>query len=72
MTERPRTEPEPFSVISDRYHGPIHRYAAALLGPAAAEVITADTFLAASDQRHRYDSALHRHHLTRRSSCCTA
>ncbi|WP_084000843.1 RNA polymerase sigma factor [Actinomadura kijaniata] len=57
VIERSRAEPELFSLIFDRYHARIHRYAAARLGMAAAEDITADTFLAAFDQRHRYDPA---------------
>jgi RNA polymerase sigma factor (sigma-70 family) len=50
-------EPETFSVIFDRYYGAIHRYAAARLGPAAADDVAAETFLAAFDQRDRYDQA---------------
>ncbi|MEV4251986.1 RNA polymerase sigma factor [Spirillospora sp. NPDC049652] len=57
MIERSRAEPEAFSRIFDRYHERIFRYAAARLGATAAEDVTADTFLAAFDQRHRYDLA---------------
>ncbi|MCP2338697.1 RNA polymerase sigma factor [Actinomadura rupiterrae] len=57
VIERSRDEPELFSLIFDRYHARIHRYAAARLGAAAAEDVTADTFLAAFDQRHRFDPA---------------
>jgi len=50
-------EPERFAVIFDRYFADIHRYAAARLGHAAADDLAADTFLAAFDQRGRYDQA---------------
>ncbi|MEU4512203.1 RNA polymerase sigma factor [Nonomuraea wenchangensis] len=50
-----RQEPEWFSVIFDRYFAAIHRYAAARLGPAAADDVAAETFLAGFDQRERYD-----------------
>ncbi|MEV0616583.1 RNA polymerase sigma factor [Nonomuraea sp. NPDC050404] len=48
-------DPECFSVIFDRYFTAIHRYAAARLGPAAADDVAAETFLAGFDQRERYD-----------------
>ncbi|WP_084337367.1 RNA polymerase sigma factor [Actinomadura oligospora] len=57
VIERSRADPELFSLIFDRYHERIFRYAAARLGASAAEDVTADTFLAAFDQRHRYDLA---------------
>jgi RNA polymerase sigma-70 factor (ECF subfamily) len=57
IIERSRHEPELFSMIFDRYFIAIHRYAASRLGPGAAEDIAADTFLAAFDQRDRYDLA---------------
>ncbi|MFD8526817.1 RNA polymerase sigma factor [Streptosporangium canum] len=50
-----RHEPEWFSMIFDRYFTAIHRYAAARLGPGAADDVAAETFLAAFDQRDRYD-----------------
>ncbi|UBU18144.1 RNA polymerase sigma factor [Nonomuraea gerenzanensis] len=50
-----RHDPEWFSVIFDRYFTAIHRYAAARLGPAAADDVAAETFLAGFDQRDRYD-----------------
>ncbi|WP_380659534.1 RNA polymerase sigma factor [Sinosporangium siamense] len=50
-------EPELFSSIFDRYYAAIHRYVSARLGPAAADDVAAETFLAAFDQRHRYDQA---------------
>jgi RNA polymerase sigma factor (sigma-70 family) len=50
-----RHDPEWFSVIFDRYFTAIHRYAAARLGPAAADDVAAETFLAGFDQRGRYD-----------------
>ncbi|MEU6714543.1 RNA polymerase sigma factor [Nonomuraea sp. NPDC046802] len=54
---RSRHDPESFSVIFDRYYGAIHRYVAARLGTAAADDVAAETFLAAFDQRARYDPA---------------
>ncbi|MGI5493619.1 RNA polymerase sigma factor [Microtetraspora malaysiensis] len=50
-----RHEPEWFSMIFDRYFTMIHRYAAARLGPGAADDVAAETFLVAFDQRDRYD-----------------
>ncbi|GAA0937725.1 RNA polymerase sigma factor [Nonomuraea longicatena] len=50
-----RDEPEWFSTIFDRYFTMIHRYAAARLGLGAADDVAAETFLAAFDQRDRYD-----------------
>ncbi|MBO2447345.1 RNA polymerase sigma factor [Actinomadura barringtoniae] len=47
-------EPDWFSVIFDRYHAAIHRFVASRLGDAADDVAAA-TFLAAFDQRGRYD-----------------
>ncbi|MEV5749997.1 sigma-70 family RNA polymerase sigma factor [Actinoallomurus sp. NPDC052308] len=57
IIDRARAEPELFSIIFDRYFTVIRRYAASRLGPAAADDIAADTFLAAFDQRDRYDLA---------------
>lgn len=50
-----RHDSEWFSVIFDRYFAAIHRYAAARLGPTAADDVAAETFLAGFDQRDRYD-----------------
>ncbi|MFI7705852.1 RNA polymerase sigma factor [Nonomuraea sp. NPDC049480] len=52
---RSRHDPESFSVIFDRYYSAIHRYVAARLGAVAADDVAAETFLAAFDQRDRYD-----------------
>lgn len=54
---RSRDEPELFSMIFDRYFPAIHRFAASRLGPGPADDVAADTFLAAFDQRDRYDLA---------------
>jgi len=48
-------EPDWFSVIFDRYHAAIRRFVASRLGGAAADDVAAATFLAAFDQRGRYD-----------------
>ncbi|MGI5163226.1 RNA polymerase sigma factor [Spirillospora sp. CA-253888] len=57
IIQRARHEPELFSVIFDRYFAAIHRYAAARVGPSAADDVAAETFLIAFDQRDRYDPA---------------
>ncbi|MBO2458346.1 RNA polymerase sigma factor [Actinomadura violacea] len=57
IIERSRREPELFSAIFDRYFAAIHRYAASRIGTAAADDVAAETFLAAFDQRDRYDLA---------------
>ncbi|MFE9813370.1 RNA polymerase sigma factor [Streptomyces sp. NPDC005227] len=48
-------ESELFALLYDRYAPDIHRYAARRLGDAAADDITADTFLVAFRIRSRYD-----------------
>ncbi|MFI6643582.1 RNA polymerase sigma factor [Streptomyces sp. NPDC050504] len=48
-------QPELFAELYTRYAADIHRYAARRLGDAAADDITADTFLAAFRVRGRYD-----------------
>ncbi len=57
IIERSRDEPEVFSVIFDRYYPAIHRYACARLEPGTGDDVASETFLAAFDQRHRYDPA---------------
>ncbi|MFF3401714.1 RNA polymerase sigma factor [Streptomyces sp. NPDC002659] len=47
--------PEVFAELYSRYAADIHRYATRRLGDAAADDITADTFLAAFRARSRYD-----------------
>lgn len=48
-------QPELFAELYTRHAADIHRYAARRLGDAAADDITADTFLAAFRTRSRYD-----------------
>ncbi|NUW35066.1 RNA polymerase sigma factor [Nonomuraea sp. SMC257] len=57
IIERSLRETDWFSMIFDRYFPVIHRYVAARLGPGPADDVAAETFLAAFDQRHRYDLA---------------
>ncbi|HEY7486153.1 MAG TPA: RNA polymerase sigma factor [Streptosporangiaceae bacterium] len=57
VIEKSRREPECFAVIFDRYFQQIHRYVASRIGLAAADDVAAETFLAAFDQRARYDLA---------------
>jgi hypothetical protein len=52
---RSRAEPEQFALLFQRHAGGLGRYAARRLGPAAAEDIVAETFLAAFRHRDRYD-----------------
>jgi RNA polymerase sigma-70 factor (ECF subfamily) len=52
---RSRAEPEQFALLFQRHAGVLGRYAARRLGPAAAEDIVAETFLAAFRHRDRYD-----------------
>jgi RNA polymerase sigma-70 factor (ECF subfamily) len=49
--------PDQFGALYDRYASVLHGYASQRVGPAAAEDVVADTFLAAFSQRHRYDLA---------------
>ncbi|MGY0487009.1 RNA polymerase sigma factor [Streptomyces sp. WG-D5] len=53
--ERSREEPERFAALFDRYADAVHHYAARRLGGEAAEDLTAETFITAFKQRHRYD-----------------
>lgn len=55
IIERSRLEPAAFAVLYDRHAAVIFRFAARRLGDQAAEDVTAETFLAAFRQRHRYD-----------------
>lgn len=55
LIEKSRDEPDWFAVIFDRYFAQIHRYVASRLGPSAADDTASDIFLAAFNQRHRYD-----------------
>ena len=48
-------EPEVFAVLFRRHAAAIQRYVARRLGVDAAEDVVAETFLAAFDQRGRYD-----------------
>lgn len=51
-----RARPEVFAQLYDRHAADIHRYAARRLGDGVADDITADTFLTAFRQRHRFDT----------------
>lgn len=55
LIEQSRDEPEIFATIFDRYAPAIHRYLARRLGTALSDDVTAETFLIAFEQRHRYD-----------------
>ena len=48
-------EPERFAELFDRYFTLIHRYATSRLGAGPADDVAAETFLAAFDQRKKYD-----------------
>lgn len=50
-------QPELFGDLYDRYFAEIYRYAAARLGPDAADDLAAETFLAAFRSRRRFDAA---------------
>jgi RNA polymerase sigma-70 factor, ECF subfamily len=49
--------PEHFGALFNRYAPTIHRYLARRLGPASADDLVAETFLAAFRRRHSYDLA---------------
>ncbi|MFI6393632.1 RNA polymerase sigma factor [Nonomuraea sp. NPDC050547] len=55
LIERSLTEPEVFADLFDRYAPLLHRYVTRRLGPAEAEDVVADTFLAAFQRRGAYD-----------------
>jgi RNA polymerase sigma factor (sigma-70 family) len=50
-------QPDRFAEVFDRHAATIHRYLARRIGPAVADDLLADTFLAAFEQRQRYDPA---------------
>ncbi|MFP8960451.1 RNA polymerase sigma factor [Streptomyces nanhaiensis] len=56
VIERSQDEPEAFAELFDRHSAAVHRYVARRLGTQAADDLTADTFAAAFQQRHRYDT----------------
>lgn len=59
LIERSLTRPDVFARLFDRYADEIHAYAARRLGPdgaAAADDVTAETFLIAFKKRKRYDA----------------
>lgn len=51
-----RHRPDVFAQLYDRHAADIHRYVARRLGDGYADDITAETFLTAFRQRHRYDT----------------
>ncbi|GLX11223.1 RNA polymerase sigma factor [Microbispora sp. NBRC 16548] len=55
LIQRSLGEPEVFAVLFDRHAPSLHRYAARRLGPDNAEDVVSETFLAAFQNRHRYD-----------------
>ncbi|MFP8903511.1 RNA polymerase sigma factor [Streptomyces atacamensis] len=56
VIERSQDEPEAFAELFDRHSAAVHRYVARRLGTQAADDLMADTFAAAFQQRHRYDT----------------
>jgi RNA polymerase sigma factor (sigma-70 family) len=55
LIERSWTAPAEFAGIFDRHATAIHRYLARRVGGSVAEDLTAETFLVAFRQRHRYE-----------------
>ncbi|MEU8175369.1 RNA polymerase sigma factor [Microbispora hainanensis] len=55
LIQRSLREPEVFAVLFDRHAPSLHRYAVRRLGPDSAEDVVSETFLAAFQNRHRYD-----------------
>ncbi|GAB3151125.1 RNA polymerase sigma factor [Microbispora hainanensis] len=55
LIQRSLREPEIFAVLFDRHAPSLHRYAVRRLGPDNAEDVVSETFLAAFQNRHRYD-----------------
>ncbi|GAA2298560.1 RNA polymerase sigma factor [Nonomuraea roseoviolacea subsp. roseoviolacea] len=56
LIRRSFEEPEAFAAVFDRHAPVLHRYAARRLGHDAAEDVVSETFLAAFEHRHRYQS----------------
>ncbi|HEX4224666.1 MAG TPA: RNA polymerase sigma factor [Pseudonocardiaceae bacterium] len=57
LIENSWSDPTEFAALYDRHAVAIHRYVARRLGPAVAEDLVAETFLAAFRRRKRYDPA---------------
>ena len=57
LIEKSWHDPTAFAALYDRHAATIHRYAARRLGPAAADDLVAETFLAAFRLRARYELA---------------
>ncbi|MFE3455428.1 RNA polymerase sigma factor [Nonomuraea sp. NPDC059194] len=55
LIRRSWQEPAAFAAVFDRHAPQLHRYAVRRLGPDAAEDVVSDAFLAAFQNRHRYD-----------------
>lgn len=55
LIERSWDDPERFAAIFDRYFDEIHAYLARRVGPAEADDLAGEVFLAAFVQRQRYD-----------------
>jgi DNA-directed RNA polymerase specialized sigma24 family protein len=57
LIDRSLVEPELFAQVFDRYGAQVHRYLARRAGPADADDLMSETFLAAFRQRDRYTAA---------------
>ncbi|MFI0354628.1 RNA polymerase sigma factor [Actinomadura sp. 9N407] len=57
LIERSLLAPETFAVLFDRYASRVHRYLARRVGPDEADDLVSGTFLAAFEQRRRFDPA---------------
>ncbi|MFB4315348.1 RNA polymerase sigma factor [Actinomadura sp. 21ATH] len=55
LIERSLQAPETFAALFDRYAARVHRYLARRVGPDEADDLVSDTFLAAFEQRRRFD-----------------
>ncbi|HEX2314542.1 MAG TPA: RNA polymerase sigma factor [Thermomonospora sp.] len=55
LIERSRTEPEVFAALFDRHADRVHNYLARRAGPTEADDLLSATFLAAFEQRARFD-----------------
>lgn len=55
LIDRSRRKPEEFAAVFDRHADRVHHYLSRRAGPSEADDLLSETFLAAFEQRHRFD-----------------
>jgi RNA polymerase sigma-70 factor (ECF subfamily) len=58
--KRSVAEPELFTIIFDRYYGPVYRFVCQRVGGSVADDVAAETFVRAFERRSSYDTSVER------------